>query len=99
MKSLGPPNPERLIDEIKIKLYGDNVEWQDSALDDDMTLLLFSPSSIGNISWGRKLKAPLLMTKALLHSVFARGGPIPWPEFSLRNLGGAFINALNKLKK
>ena len=99
VRSLSNPQSDTLIDQIKAKLYGDSIEWHDTNLDDDMTLLLFSPSSIGNISWSRKVKAPWLMTKALLQSVFARGGPIPWPEFTLRNLGGAFINALNKLKK
>ena len=93
------PEPSNLIDKIKLLLSGNDASTVDSHFEDDVTLLIFSPSLIGDIKWSRKLIAPWLLMKSSVQSVFTRGKPIPWPEMSLRNIGGSMMNIFNKRKK
>jgi len=93
------PNPEGLIDKIKALLNKHDDTQTEGKYEDDVTLLLFSPSYIGDVNWGRKLMAPFLLLKSSVKSIFSPGRSIPWPELTLRNIGGAVLNRLNKLKK
>ena len=67
---------------------------------DDCCILLFSVTSKGKISLRQKLMAPWFMLKSL-RSIFRAKErlPLPLPEWSLRNIGGFFINRLNKKSK
>jgi len=93
------PSPGELIEKIKAQLHAIDSSATASYYEDDVTLLLFSPSLIGNVKWMRKLAAPWLLLKSSVQSLLTKGKPIPWPEFSLRNIGGSMVNAFNKRKK
>ena len=90
------PDADMLIDNINATLAA---SAEKSGLDDDMTLLLFSPSAIGQVKLARKLQAPWLMVKALLLSLQDKNQSLPWPEWSLRNIGGSLVDGLNKTRK
>lgn len=65
---------------------------------DDFTLLTFTPKQTSSPTLLQKIVLPWLMTKAMIKSIVDRNSPMPWPELSLKNLGGAFINFFNKSK-
>ncbi len=65
---------------------------------DDITLLLFRATGAGETSPFRtRIMAPVRVIKGVLNSLRPGGGPTPWPEASLANLGGALISPLNRL--
>ena len=65
---------------------------------DDVTVLLFRPNGLApRVPLGKRLRAPLLLVGGLLRSLRRRGEPIPWPELSLPNIGGAVLQSLNRL--
>jgi phosphoserine phosphatase RsbU/P len=66
---------------------------------DDVTLLVFRPNGLGRRrpSLRQQVIASGKMIGAIAGS-FRRGGePVPWPDFSLPNLGGALVGPLNRL--
>ncbi len=93
------PDPETLIDKIRASLSEHDDAQRKGNFEDDVTMLIFSPSSIGELKWKRRVAAPWLMIKSSFQSLLTPGKSIPWPEFSLRNIGGAMLNKLNKPKK
>ena len=65
---------------------------------DDLTIMVFEPNS--ETTWTdlrRKLGAPFKVMAGLLRSLLPGGGPGPWPELSIANLGGAMFGGLNRL--
>ncbi|MGH7213906.1 MAG: PP2C family protein-serine/threonine phosphatase [Tepidisphaeraceae bacterium] len=65
---------------------------------DDVTVLLFRPNGTGaTVPLKRKLAAPVRVLRGLVRSLRPGGPPIPWPELTLANLGGALINPLSHL--
>jgi serine phosphatase RsbU (regulator of sigma subunit) len=65
---------------------------------DDVTLLAFQPNGGSQkVSLRNRLAAPFRVSAAAL-SAAVGGGPIPWPELSITNLGGAMIDRLNHWK-
>ena len=64
---------------------------------DDVTVLLFRPNTDGSrIPLRQKLLAPVRVLRGLARSLRPGGGPMPWPELSLANLGGALFHPLNR---
>ena len=49
------PDPDTLIDKVKTALFAADSRDKDQEFDDDVTLLLFSPSMIGGLKWSRRL--------------------------------------------
>lgn len=67
---------------------------------DDVTVLLFRPNGAGRrVTLRDRVMAPVRILGALARS-FRRGGdPMPWPDFTLANVGGALIGPLGRLWK
>jgi phosphoserine phosphatase RsbU/P len=64
---------------------------------DDVTLLLFRPNGLApRPPLHRRLMAPFKLGKAIVQSLRPNGQPVPWPDFSIANLGGAMFGPLNR---
>jgi hypothetical protein len=63
---------------------------------DDVTVLLFQPTGAKSASFAQRAFAPLRVMGAAIGSLFQSGRPVPWPEFSLANLGGVWISSLSR---
>jgi sigma-B regulation protein RsbU (phosphoserine phosphatase) len=64
---------------------------------DDVTALLFRPNSLApRVPIGTRLRAQWIMLRALAKYVVKRKEPMPWPEMSVANIGGAFSDRLAK---
>lgn len=89
-------DPSRIIPSILDELQRMNPT---ADIGDDVTLLLFRPNGLApRVPLGRRLAAPFRLMAALVKSLLPGGGPMPWPEFSLANLGGAMFHPLNRAK-
>lgn len=66
---------------------------------DDVTALLFRANGQASTQpLSERLKAPFRIAKAMVRSLTHKDEPIPWPEASVANLGGAVIPSLSKTK-
>lgn len=64
---------------------------------DDVTVLLFRPNgSSSRIPFMKRLLAPLRVAGSIGKAVLTGKGPIPWPELSLANIGGAMFDRWNR---
>jgi serine phosphatase RsbU (regulator of sigma subunit) len=64
---------------------------------DDVTVLLFRPN--GNspgVPIRDRILAPLRVACSIGRAMVTRKGPIPWPEMSLPNIGGAMVGWFNR---
>ena len=64
---------------------------------DDVTVLLHRPNQPYTVPWIRKLAAPFRLLAGIMRGLLPGGPPIPWPEMSVPNIGGALFNPLNRL--
>ena len=65
--------------------------------EDDVTVLLFRPNGMyPRIPLREKLLTGGRMLRALLGSLRPRGEAMPWPEMSVVNIGGSFVDRLNR---
>lgn len=79
----------RLLGHLR-SLYAGNLDG------DDVTTLLLRPNGqAGAALLSEKLKAPFRIVKAMVRSFTHRDEPIPWPEMSVANIGGAVIPPLS----
>ncbi len=63
---------------------------------DDVTVLLFRPNGMAKRPpFVKRMMAPIRLLGAIVARPFT-GEPIPWPEFSLPNLGGMFSSRMNR---
>ena len=70
----------------------------DDLRDDDVTVLLFRPNGLApRMPMKDRLKASTRMLGAVLGAARRAGRPVPWPELSLPNIGGAMFHPLNYL--
>lgn len=66
--------------------------------DDDLTILLFRPNGLApRVPLRDRILAPFRIAGALARSLRPGRGPMPWPELSLRSLGGAMFHPFNHL--
>ncbi|HEY7089235.1 MAG TPA: PP2C family protein-serine/threonine phosphatase [Tepidisphaeraceae bacterium] len=66
---------------------------------DDVTALLFRPNGGGaTVSIADKILAPVRVLRGVFGSFLPGGGPMPWPELSLANIGGAIFAPFNRLR-
>ncbi len=64
---------------------------------DDVTALLFRSNGQANSTpLSERLLAPLRIAKAMVRSLTHKDEPVPWPEVSVANMGGAVIPPLSK---
>ena len=67
-------------------------------LEDDVTLLLFrSNDGHVRVPLRDRLMAPMRVVAGVLRGLLPGGRPMPWPEPSLANLGGAVYDPLSRL--
>ncbi|QOV87312.1 PP2C family protein-serine/threonine phosphatase [Humisphaera borealis] len=80
----------RILEHIR-SLYASNLDG------DDVTVLLFRPNGTANSTpLSERLLAPFRIAKAMVRSITHKDEPIPWPEVSVANVGGAVIPSLSK---
>jgi serine phosphatase RsbU (regulator of sigma subunit) len=64
---------------------------------DDLTVMLMQPNTTAyKVPVSAKLKAPVLLIKGMLKSLLSKDYPLPKTEMTLRNIGGALFDGLNK---
>lgn len=90
LETLDPSDPtklaERLLASIEHCAAGEKCQ-------DDVTVLLFRPNGSASVA---TLRERVVASFKMAASVFGRDGPIPWPELSIRNLGGALLTPLSR---
>jgi sigma-B regulation protein RsbU (phosphoserine phosphatase) len=89
--------PEILLDQIVSKVTSLSAG---NLTDDDVTLLLFrATGEATRIPIENRVMAPFRLLKGMIDSIWNGGKGMPIPEFSLANLGGPVISALNRRAK
>jgi serine phosphatase RsbU (regulator of sigma subunit) len=74
--------------------------WEGNLTGDDLTLLLFTPNGDDRrVPLRNRLLAPVRVTGSVIRSLRPGGGQAPWPELSLRNIGGAMVDRLNRVRR
>jgi hypothetical protein len=64
---------------------------------DDVTVLLFRPNGLAPTKpLGERLLAPFRVVREIVRSM-RTGDAMPWPEFTIANMGGAMITPLSRL--
>lgn len=62
---------------------------------DDVTALLFRPNKLApHVPLGTRINANWIMLKELVKYLVRHKEPMPWPELSIANIGGAFSDKL-----
>ena len=113
IESLGGGSARRGLAELDLFLAGREPEEEPRDLlralvaeldrrgaDDDLTIVILRPN--GRRPWrrlSRRLGGPLKVLGAVVRGLVGRVSDIPWPEFSLANLGGAFFESLNRRRR
>jgi serine phosphatase RsbU (regulator of sigma subunit) len=70
----------------------------DNLTGDDVTLLLIRPNGLApRVPWRQRLLAPLRLARGLVRSLGRGAPPMPWPQLSVANIGGALVSALNRV--
>ena len=63
---------------------------------DDLTVVLFRPNGEAAVPFKNKLAAPFRVLAGVIRALRPGGGPLPLPELSLPNIGGAMCSPLNR---
>lgn len=93
LNSLDPSDPStfagRLLDAIRARSATNLTE-------DDVTVLLFRANGMApRIPLRNRALAPFRLLWAMLRACVPGGPPVPWPEWTLRNIGGALFHRFN----
>lgn len=64
--------------------------------DDDVTVLMVRANDVRK-PLGERMLAPARLLRGGLTALSPAGGPVPWPEISVRNLGGALFEPLSRV--
>jgi hypothetical protein len=84
---------EQVLDAIEAKSAGNLSK-------DDVSVLLFRPNGEGlSSSFLRGMWAAGKIMQEMGRSVIRRGGPVPWPDFKIANIGGAVLPPLQRMWK
>ncbi|MHC4428598.1 MAG: PP2C family protein-serine/threonine phosphatase [Planctomycetota bacterium] len=93
VRDLDPRDPEGFVPDLQERV-GSMADGNLKA--DDVTLLLIRPNGMApRVPLGRKITAPFRVMAGVVRSLVDRDTPSPWPELSVPNIGGAFLNTLN----
>jgi hypothetical protein len=94
VQSIDVSDPGAFIDELRERI---RALHETNLTTDDVTALLFRPNSLSpRVPIGTRLKAQWIMLRELVKYVVRRKEPMPWPEISVANIGGAFSDKLAK---
>lgn len=92
LNELGVPEELENPDEFTARLI-ERIESHGYRFDDDITaVILECTGHTGGADWPTRRAGAWLAIKSLF-----RGEPFPWPELSLRNIGGAVVPTLNRV--
>ena len=94
VRGLGETDPAKVTPAVLARI----AEMREGNLDDDdVTVLLFRATGDGvTPGWKERLLAPVRVAGGVLASLQSGGGPAPLPEMTLANIGGVFVDALNR---
>ncbi|MCB9466383.1 MAG: serine/threonine-protein phosphatase [Candidatus Eisenbacteria bacterium] len=93
VSALDPPVGESFLESLVAALQN----WRSTALDDDETLLLFSPNEMRpDTTFAGRLRGTLQMVRSFSAAV-RRGEGLPIPDAAPANIGGAMVPALSRL--
>jgi serine phosphatase RsbU (regulator of sigma subunit) len=93
MQSLDVSNPQILIPALLAAIVAKTSDGGLAA--DDITALLFrAKADRSRVSFFKRAAAPIRLLGKIIRSLRPGGEPIPWPDFSLANLGGTFLTSL-----
>ena len=97
VRALDATNPGSVIPSLLASIAALNPTNLDAA--DDVTVLLFRPNGTGSVmSLANRVMAPVRVLGGAWRAL--RGEiPMPWPELSIANIGGAILDPLGKLWK
>lgn len=69
----------------------------DNLTGDDVTVLVFRPNGLApRVPMREKFLALVRLLRGWIGSLVPGGQPMPWPELSLPNIGGALFDCLNR---
>jgi sigma-B regulation protein RsbU (phosphoserine phosphatase) len=93
MQTLDAAKPETLIASMLAAII---LQTGDAGLAaDDITALLFrAKADRSRVGYFKRVAAPLRLLAKIVRNLRPGGEPIPWPDFSLANLGGTFVKPL-----
>jgi sigma-B regulation protein RsbU (phosphoserine phosphatase) len=93
MQTLDVSDPQTLIPSLLAAIIA---KTGDSGLAaDDITALLFrAKADRSRVSFFKRAVAPFRLMAKIVRNLRPGGEPIPWPDFSLANLGGTFVGSL-----
>jgi len=94
VRELGAAQPAELIPSLRARLE----HLAPANLDhDDLTILLFRVNELApKLTIRERLRAPWLVLRGILGSLRRGGGPAPWPEMSVANIGGAITSLFDR---
>lgn len=96
VQSINISEPSEFIDELLRRIRSLH---ESNLLTDDITALLFRPNSLApRVPIGVRVRANWIMLKELVKYLVKRKEPMPWPEMSVSNIGGAFSDTLAKAR-
>jgi serine phosphatase RsbU (regulator of sigma subunit) len=96
VQSLDVSRPQTLIASLLAAIIARTGDM--GLVSDDITALLFrAKADRANSSFFTRLGGPFRLLGAVVRSFLPGGEPIPWPDFSLANMGGAIIQPLGNL--
>jgi serine phosphatase RsbU (regulator of sigma subunit) len=94
VREIDVTQPESFIDSLLARIRSMH---SGNLAGDDVTALLFRPNALSpRVPIGTRIRANWLMLKELVKYLVSRKEPMPWPEPSVRNIGGAFSDKLAK---
>jgi phosphoserine phosphatase RsbU/P len=95
-RSIDASQPARVIPNL---LKAIEVLYPDNLTGDDVTCLLFRPNgTVPHVPFRDRMMAPLRVMRGVAGALVGKG-PMPFPELSVANIGGAMLMPLGKLKR
>ncbi|MBK8269548.1 MAG: serine/threonine-protein phosphatase [Planctomycetes bacterium] len=94
VQSIDASEPAQLVTALLAALRALNPS---NLLEDDITALLFRVNGLApRLTLREKARSLKLWLGSVVRALKPGGGPVPWPEISLPNLGGAMVDKLGR---
>lgn len=96
LRDMKQTEPAQLIREV---LSAIDAQREGNLKDDDVTVLVFRANGLGRrVSFRNKLLAPVRVLGGVVRAM-KEGERAPWPQLSVKNVGGAIVGALGFAKR
>jgi serine phosphatase RsbU (regulator of sigma subunit) len=95
LRTLDVTDPSRLTAQLLDAVQA----WRGTPVcEDDVTVLLFRPNGLApSVPLKERLCAPFRVARSVVRALRNGNEPMPWPELTLANIGGAIFSPLNRL--